>query len=264
VIQTAAKSAFVWGPLLRELDNWAAAGRTAHLWLRDDDATEVTPALERLAKLCEAYGVPCLVAVIPAEAKEELGDYFGMKALFEVAAHGFSHKNYAPTGAKKQEFPEHRDRDQIERELAQGRRRLQDLLGQMVADIFVPPWNRIGADVASRLPTLGFRALSALGRKPLFQCPAPLIEINAHLDIIDWRGKRGGHDPAWLAANLAEQLARARANGGEAVGVLTHHLVHDAPAWRFLEELFARTASHPSVRWTRASDIIREQEAMRR
>jgi peptidoglycan/xylan/chitin deacetylase (PgdA/CDA1 family) len=246
-----------WGPLSQELDRWAEAGLSATLWLRDDDAVEATPALERLVTLCESHRVPALLAIIPAQAQERLADYLGSRPLVEIATHGFSHRNHAPAGVKKQEFPADRDRDQIQEELAQGRRRLRDMFGPILTDIFVPPWNRISIDVAARLPTLGFRALSGYGRELLFQSPAPLIEINTHLDLIDWHGSRGGHEPAWLAANLAEHLAWARANGRRPVGILTHHLIHDAAAWRFLEGLFAHTAANPSVTWTRASDLIR-------
>jgi hypothetical protein len=257
VIPSVVNQAIDWGPLSRELSHWAEAGRTARLWLRDDDAVAMTPALERLVELCETYRVPALLAVIPTEAEEELAVSLTGKPLFEVAVHGFSHKNHAPAGAKKQEFPVERNRDQMEKELASGRLRLHGLFGSKLAEIFVPPWNRIDADVAAWLPRFGFRALSALGRKSLFPVPAPLVEINVHLDIIDWRGNRGGHDPASLAAQLARQLAWARSNDWCAVGILTHHLIHDATAWRFIEELFARTVSHPSVWWTAAKELIR-------
>ena len=259
MIPAAVNQSLVWGPLSRELARWAEAGRTASLWLRDDDAVAITPQLERLVQLCESYRVPALLGVIPTEAKEELAAYLSAKPLFEVAVHGFSHKNHAPAGTKKQEFPVQRNRDQIEKELTAGRLRLHALFGPRLAGIFVPPWNRIDADVAASLPRIGFRALSAFGRKSLFPTHAPLIEINVDLDIIDWRGTRGGHDPASLAAQLAAQLAWARRNDRCAVGILTHHLVHDATAWRFLEELFARTVSHTSVSWTGANQLIRSK-----
>ncbi|MEK9660397.1 MAG: hypothetical protein VW644_01455, partial [Alphaproteobacteria bacterium] len=40
-----------WDALAAELDVWAAAGRTATLWWRDDDADAASPALERLLAL---------------------------------------------------------------------------------------------------------------------------------------------------------------------------------------------------------------------
>jgi hypothetical protein len=51
--------------LTAELDLWSAAERPATLWWRDDDAAEVTPALERLLALADATGVPLALAVVP-------------------------------------------------------------------------------------------------------------------------------------------------------------------------------------------------------
>jgi hypothetical protein len=90
----------------------------------------------------------------------------------------------------------------------------------------------------------------------MFAAPSPVHELNTHLDIIDWRGTRGGRDLGALAIELAGHLAWARQNDVPALGVLTHHLVHDEIAWRFVEELFAETAHHAAVRWSRASDLI--------
>ena len=260
MIPSAVDQHLLWGPLSRELDHWADAGRTANLWLRDDDAVTLTPALERLVGLCETHSVPVLLAVIPSQAKEELATFLTVKPLFEIAVHGFSHRNHALAGYKKQEFPVHRDMDQVDQELTEGRLRLQGLFGPKLTEIFVPPWNRIDADVAARLPRCGFRALSGLGRESLFQTSAPLVEINVHVDIIDWRGNRARHGQEWLAVQIAGQLAWARSNDWRAVGILTHHLVHDESAWRFLEELFEQTASHPSVLWTRANELILSQD----
>jgi peptidoglycan/xylan/chitin deacetylase (PgdA/CDA1 family) len=251
-----------WAPLWRELDHWAAAGRTATLWLRDDDAVAVTPALERLVTLCETYGVPALLAVIPSEAEEALPTFLAAKPLFEVAMHGFSHKNHALAGSKKREFPLDRDINLVEQELNKGHLRLQGLFGPKLAEIFVPPWNRIDAEVAARLPRCGFRALSAFGRQSLFPHSAPLVEVNAHLDIIDWRGNRGGYGLEWLAVQLAGELAWARSNNWRAVGILTHHLVHDDTAWRSLEELFAQTMSHTSVLWAGATALMLSQDCL--
>jgi hypothetical protein len=37
---------------------------------------------------------------------------------------------------------------------------------------------------------------------------------------------------------------RAAFTSGEAIGVLTHHLVHDEATWIFLEQLFEHTANN--------------------
>jgi hypothetical protein len=246
-----------WRPLREELDRWEDAGRIANLWLRDDDAVEVTPALEMLARLCSEYGVPCLIASIPARASAELAGYIGDQPLLSPAQHGFAHRNHAIAGMKAQEFPVTRPHVDSLDELGAGRARLSSLFGAKLLPMYVPPWNRIAPEVAALLPGLGLRALSTFGRNPLFPQSPPLVELNTHVDIIDWRGSRGGRDAAWLANDLANELKWSREEeSARAIGVLTHHLVHDEAAWRFLAGLFAVTADCRSVRWRRAVDLI--------
>jgi len=57
----------LWKPLLTELDRWKKAGITSRLWLRDDDATEPSPALDRFAELTGEFRIPAVLAIIPAK-----------------------------------------------------------------------------------------------------------------------------------------------------------------------------------------------------
>jgi len=246
----------VWQPVRRELAHWGRAGRTARLWLRDDDATEDTQALRRYGELVARHRAPVLLAIIPARATGGLANYLANQPLFDPAVHGYAHANHAKAGEKSQEFPAHRGNDVIRAEITQGRQRLTDLFGDRLTAVYVPPWNRISPEVARLLPGLGFSALSTFGPRPLLGPGSSLCEINTHVDIIDWRGSRGGRAHDWLARELAEQLALARKHGRSYVGLLTHHLVHDDGAWRFLELLLAFAADEPALTWCRASDLI--------
>lgn len=245
-----------WKPVDDELEHWSLAGHTARLWLRDDDAVDVTPPLQRLIGLCEAAHVPVLVAAVPASATDALAAYLEAHPVSDGAVHGYAHANHARAGEKAQEFPPYRAVSEITAEISAGRQRLAAMLGDRLSPIYVPPWNRIAPDVAALLPGLGFLGISTFGTTSLFPGAPPMTEINTHVDIIDWRGTRGGRPTDWLASDLAEQLAWARQNGRPAIGVLTHHLVHDASAWAFLERLFEETRLDPRVQWVRATDLL--------
>ncbi|HXF55211.1 MAG TPA: polysaccharide deacetylase family protein [Hyphomicrobiaceae bacterium] len=251
----------LWHPVRQELAHWCRAGRTARLWLRDDDATDDTPALRRYAELVASHRAPVLLAVIPARATCGLADYLANQPLFDPAVHGYAHANHAKPGEKSQEFPIHRGSEVIRAEITQGRRRLTELFGERLTAVYVPPWNRISPEVAGLLPGLGFSALSAFGARPLLGAPSSLCEVNTHVDIIDWRGNRGGRAHDWLARELADQLALARTHGRNHVGLLTHHLVHDDRAWRFLELLLAFAADEAALTWCRVNDLIGSSEA---
>ncbi|MGO7277623.1 polysaccharide deacetylase (plasmid) [Rhizobium ruizarguesonis] len=242
-----------WDPLRRELDRWQAAGRVARFWLRDDDAVEPTLALEMLMALAGENEVPLMLAVIPGLTGEALAVRLGEEADVAVAVHGWSHKNHAGLKAKKQELGGERPTEVVLSELGEGFLLLQRLHPARFLPVLVPPWNRIDAALIPALPGLGFAALSVYGRA---KQGGPMPLLNTHVDIIDWHGTRGGRSEAELVTELVAELRDRFAGSDEPIGVLTHHLVHDAAAWDFLSALFAVTGGHPAVRWSSASELL--------
>ncbi|MBY5893563.1 polysaccharide deacetylase family protein [Rhizobium ruizarguesonis] len=242
-----------WDPLRRELDRWQAAGRVARFWLRDDDAVEPTLALEMLMALAGENEVPLMLAVIPGLTGEALAVRLGEEADVAVAVHGWSHKNHAGLKAKKQELGGERPTEVVLSELREGFLLLQRLHPARFLPVLVPPWNRIDAALIPALPGLGFAALSVYGRA---KQGGPMPLLNTHVDIIDWHGTRGGRSEAELVTELVAELRDRFAGSDEPIGVLTHHLVHDAAAWDFLSALFAVTGGHPAVRWSSASGLL--------
>ena len=235
-----------WAALDREVDAWRAAGREVTLWWRDDDAVEPSPALSRL--LGVRPGCPLGLAVIPAGAKASLAGV--LPDAVDVLVHGFAHANHAASGDRKSEYPAGRI---APLEMREGRERLEALFGERVLPVFVPPWNRMGEDAAAELPAAGYRVLSGYRGRP----EGPLPRLDTHVDLVDWRGGRrfAGVDTV-LGALAAALAARRSALDSGPTGVLSHHLVHDAAAWRFLERLLAWGEDTSGVRWVRARDEI--------
>jgi peptidoglycan/xylan/chitin deacetylase (PgdA/CDA1 family) len=239
--------------LKQALDRLALEGRSVDFWLRDDDATQPTAALDRLTDLCAKFSVPLLLAVIPEPTDEKLAAHLdGLeKAVIEVAVHGWAHANHAGPQEKKQELGSHRPLTEVTDELAAGFAKLAELHASRFVPMLVPPWNRIAAPVIDALPELGFRSLSTFGPKK----PAPVAVLNSDVDIIDWHGTRGGRPSTDLFGEILALLD----NGQErpAIGILGHHLVHDTQAWDFLTSLFRITAGHPACHWRSVSDLLR-------
>jgi hypothetical protein len=243
----------IWRPLYAELDRWRQFGRVADLWLRDDDAIQPTAALDRLLGLSGRHAIPTLLAVIPAHAGEPLAARLAVAPAIAVAVHGWSHKNHAPGGEKKQELGRHRAAAIVLGELARGKAAIDRLFAGQAAPVLVPPWNRIDGALLPSLAETGFAALSVFGTAKAAAIP----NVNTHVDIIDWHGGRGGKEHGGLVQELVGELRRRREAGSrEAVGVLTHHLVHDETAWLFLERLFEATAGHPACRWASIRELI--------
>lgn len=248
-----------WETLLRELDAWAAAGRTATFWWRDDDATTDTPPLRRLLDIAARHAAPLAIAVIPAKAEPALFAALDGRRNIELLQHGYAHANHAPADAKKCELGSHRPSDVVIDELRRARDRLAELSGGRALPVMVPPWNRIDAAVAAALPSLGVRGLSVANARAARRDAVGLMRANAHVDVIDWTG---GRDFVGTASALAAATGHLRArragtvDADEPTCMLTHHLAHDEATWSFIESFIATTMAHPAAEWLSASAVF--------
>lgn len=235
--------------LLAALEWRAGRGRPVRFWLRDDDAVEPSSELDRFLALASGASVPVTLAVIPEHTGPALAERLAGEGDVTVALHGWSHRNHAPATEKKQELGAHRPPEQVLAELKRGMDTLGGLHGERLLPVLVPPWNRIAPALVPQLAGIGLRALSVFGPEKAGALP----EINTHVDVIDWHGTRGGRDCAVL---LSETALRVEVTGEDAVGILTHHLVHDATVDRFLRHLFTLTSGHHGCRWVSARDLL--------
>ncbi len=247
-----------WADLDRELDRWRASGAVADFWWRDDDAVEDTPRLRRLGSLAAAAGAPLALSVAPLPARPSLGARLAALPDVQVLQHGYAHRNHAAPGARKIELGGARDLAAAAGELIDGRRRLRALAGDAALPVLAPPWNRIDDRLLPALPALGYRGVSTF-RPRAVPAAFPIRQVNAHVDIVDWRGSRGFCGEHAALSALVGHLAARRlgaADRGEPTGILTHHLVHDEAGWAFLEALAARLAGREGVRWLSAAEAF--------
>jgi hypothetical protein len=238
-----------WAPVTAALDRAAQCGRTVEVWLRDDDSITSTAALDRLAALARATQLPILLAVIPQLADQSLADFLAAEPLFTPTQHGLAHTNHARAGERACEMGGDRPLTAVLDEIMRGRAKLDALFGQRHTHILVPPWNRIDPALLPHLPHAGFSALSTFADAHTDSRDLPVL--NSTLDIIDWRNGRRGHAEAKLVQRLSDLIDRP-----DPIGILTHHLVHDDEAWRFLDHAFALLTGHRCVRLTSADAIL--------
>jgi len=244
-----------WSALADEMTRWQQAGRTVDFWWRDDDACQVTPGLTQLVRLAETAAIPLALAVVPQ------GIHPDVRALgagqVSLLQHGVDHVNRGALGEKKSEFSASEPVEQALARLAQGRSLIQ---GCQTLPVLVPPWNRVSSKpLLERLAGAGYQGISRFGARRAASALAGLVQVNTHVDIIDWRGTRGfvGEEAA-IAAALGHLQARrmGSADAAEATGWLSHHLVHDAACWRFLATLFEHSSRHPAVAWRIAGTLF--------
>ncbi len=250
--------AHAWDWLRRELDNWEESGLQARFWWRDDDTVEPSQRLDQLLRLAQQYAAPLALAVIPARLETELADYLKTHTHCCVLQHGYAHDSHAAPGARKLELGGTRATADIVADLARGYRILQQHFGSCFTPVLVPPWNRIDERVLEQLAALGFSGVSTMKvRRKAWPSPG-LLQVNTHLDPVNWR-HNGGFIGIYPAIAILIQHLIARRLGyrdfDEPTGILTHHLVQNDAVWRFLENLLAFLQAHPAASWIDAPTI---------
>jgi hypothetical protein len=113
------------------------------------------------------------------------------------------------------------------------------------------------------LPEIGYRGLSTFGPRPRIHPVRGLLQVNTHVDLIDWRGGRTFAGEETVLAALVTALARARGGDGEPIGILSHHLAMDAGAWDFLRSLWERMTKLENIRVRSARELFAPEAGRR-
>ncbi len=249
-----------WRWLGQELERWTEAGKIAQFWWRDDDACDTSAALERLLQSSQTSQAPLALAVIPATLKPALVEGLQAHQLVSILQHGYAHNNHAAPGQRKLELGGNRGEGEMVDDLELGKGKLELSFSKGFVPVLVPPWNRIDSAIVARLTGLGFRGISTMKKRSVAY-PAPgLLQVNAHLDPINWRHDSGfiGVYPA--IAILVQHLIAKRCgyrDGAEPTGILSHHLVQNESVWRFLDDLLQFLVEHPAAAFIDAREIWR-------
>lgn len=241
-----------WDRVRAELDLWASEKRTAAFWWRDDDATDVSRELTAMLALAQAHGVTIGVSAIPAKLTRRLVSYLSREAHAQVLVHGFAHLSHARPGQAKREFGGTRSLADMTGDLAEGLRLARAAFGVKALPVLVPPWNRIHPQAIAALPGLGYRAVSTWKPRPSPQPVPGLVQVNTHLDVIDWRHGKALKDERLIAALLLRKLRwrrERRARAAEPLGLLTHHAYWTQAKERIVARLLDVTLGHAAVRW---------------
>lgn len=249
----------------RELDIWADSNLKAKFWVRDDDAFEPSPDLERLRDVAARFDTRIGLAVIPGMVTPGLREFLAENDRhFYPMPHGWKHINYN-RGRKPAEFGPDRP---ISSMIADAEFALQ-LFKECFSSsqpIFVPPFNRITPALVRALPGVGYAGVSLmpnqlewkllrLGSRVLWRGVVRMTEfksgprIDVHLDIIDWKARTA--QKRKIISDLLVQQLRGRRLGllppDAPIGLLTHHLAHNEDIWQAIDDILGFLRSHKAV-----------------
>ena len=214
------------------------------VFFRDDDAGWGERRLLRLIAMFQEHGLPIDLAVIPMALSPALAALLSARRSLGgtplgLHQHGLNHTNHEPAG-RPCEFGPSRPCKDILQDLALGRARLHDLLGEDLDPIFTPPWNRCTPDTVRGLRGLGIQVLSRDHTAP----PASVDGVREVPVTLDWFARKKGVrlDPAALAAMIAGQVS-----AGGPIGIMLHHAVMEPDDFTRLDQLLSLLATHPRV-----------------
>ena len=123
-------------------------GHSARIFVRDDDAGELTPELMYFCETFAGVGVPVSYQIIPARLTLECADYLlrlhaRYPALVEFGQHGLHHKMTLRGRQLKREFGPERSLEDQTADIAEGSRLMRERLGDLGAvTVFTPPQHK--------------------------------------------------------------------------------------------------------------------------
>jgi hypothetical protein len=264
--------------LARELDRWKANRLIANFWWRDDDAQFANDAFKRLTDLAGSESLPLVLAVSPMLMTDGFVARLNSLRDVSIAAHGYRHINHATAPLKGEFGPD--------RSLEVMRREIEELAGEFAVRfpnrgiaMFVPPWHGLDPRLVSDLARVGFKVLSmfesrvtrglglaagqlsaiglALPRRSIKLRRGSIQRLDCSVSVLSYEG--GNITGNRRIFEKAVRALSARRLGflpvAQPIGILTHHLLHDEDAWKYLSQILTLTARHPAVRYLPSEEL---------
>lgn len=263
------------------------------MFFRDDDVGLLTPALRAVMALLVEEGVPCSYQVVPALLDAETAAFLRElharhPGLIHLNQHGNRHEQTLAGQHVYSEFAGNRPSAEQKREIEQGYKRLEDLLGSAFdASLFTPPCHKYDDATVAVLESLDFRILSAgvkadplsqlyyalgarlgrialLGKRVSYHGrrvgSSKLVELSVCIDVdedLDRAGNRIQKDTDRLWTEFSRCRRRL-----PLVGIMLHHQCYDRPEkLEWLRGFVRRLKLEPGVMLTSIPAIARSQSA---
>jgi hypothetical protein len=224
------------------------------IFFRADDIGIPSLRFTQLIRCFQKHSLPLCLATVPAwltdQRLAELRQVTGtITSQWCWHQHGQVHRNFEHQG-KKQEFGPARPPETIRSSLAQGRRRLEQLLAEDFLPVFTPPWNRCGETTLQALADLGFAAVSrSLGAFPKTLPALPDFQVN--VDLHTRKENNPVHSFARLLGEIEEGLASGRC------GVMIHHQRMNGHALELLDLFLEKIAGNRQVLPVHFGNLVR-------
>ena len=255
-----------WDDVRCELDCWIERGLKVRFWVRDDDACEMSSSLAHLHEFATRHDITIGLAAIPSKIHPSLPQFMKDEGRrFHPMCHGWQHINYAPAGHKPSEFGNERPMSLLIQDAQWALSTFRKFFPNPDV-VFVPPFGQISRAMIKALPGIGFAGLSAgpgwFERKKLrlSSCTVRIPRVNiaswsviprldVQIDPIDWQ-QRTAHSADTICEAIVRCLRLRRMGflpSDTPVGLVTHHVDHDAKVWEICDDVLDFLRCHDAV-----------------
>ena len=196
-------------------------------WIRNDDVSKCNPEFFKILKLYKKYTLKVMFAVIPTIVEKEAIDLIIDDDYFEIAQHGYNHKNYLKNTNLnyKSELCKERNSDVLIKKMLQGKKILYDMTKKDI-NIMVPPFNNIDFSVEQLLSPY-YDTLSVFGD----HCSGFEKNLNPNIDLINWH--KQAFDVDYFEKRFINLIETTKD-----IGICIHHNFLVDKDFEYLEELF--------------------------
>lgn len=242
-------------------------GAEVSVVLRFDDygGETVTEFDRKLVRICETYGMPITIGVVPfmgknvedpaakgeiplAAEKVDILLNLVRTGKVEIAQHGYSHQTR--DAHYLSEFDGMPTEEQVER-IGKGKKFLEDRFKAQIMT-FIPPWNRYDSNTLVALQKSGFKSLSAGTRSSVFS--------GTDLRVLPWTCDLGQLEQAVQEARRWSERHSIIVAGFHEYDFIEVDAARGKHSFSDLEEIFAWLTKLPDVKALTVSEATSAAE----
>jgi len=136
------------------------------VFIRDDDVYKYDGVFLELFDFLKTHRIPLVYGVVPALVTDKIIRLFNKEknknpALFDIAQHGLTHKNYSKNLSRKYEFGPLRSYAQQKKDILTGHRLMLNLFGKNFTPAFIPPYHGYDRNTLKIIKEMKFTIFSA-------------------------------------------------------------------------------------------------------